>query len=63
MIEPLTVYVPAPGSRLRDDVVRQGSGMVGSEVGDSGRIRVDFQDGTEAFPTFADRVGTGNSSR
>lgn len=56
MTEPLTVYVPAPGSRLREEVVRQGSGMVGSEMGDSGRIRVDFQDETDAFPTFADRV-------
>ena len=30
--------------------------MVGSEVGETGRIRVDFEGAAEVFPTFVDRV-------
>lgn len=56
MTESLTVYVPAPGSRLREEVVREGSGMVGSEVSDTGRVRVDFEGDAEVFDTFGARV-------
>lgn len=50
--ETLTVYVPAPGSRLRKEVVRDGAGMVGSEVQGTGRIRVDFEGDVDTFPTL-----------
>lgn len=56
MTESLTVYVPARGSRLREEVVREGSGMVGSEVSDTGRVRVDFEGDSEVFSTFGERV-------
>ena len=54
--EALTVYVPAPGSRLRQEVIRDGAGVVGSEVGDTGRIRIDFEGNADVFPTFDARV-------
>lgn len=56
MTESLTVYVPAPGSRLRAEVVREGSGMVGSKVSDTGRVRVDFEGDAELFSTYGARV-------
>lgn len=55
-MEDVTVFVPAPGSDLRDEVA-EGSAMVGSEVqGTDGRLRVDFEGDGELFPTFAARV-------
>lgn len=53
--EKFTVFVPTEGSDLRSTVIR-GSGMVGSEIGKSGRIRVDFEGNGDVFPTFVARV-------
>lgn len=36
--------------------MREGSGIVGSEVGETGRIRIDFEGDSELFPTFGKRV-------
>lgn len=55
-MEDVIVFVPAPGSDLRDEIA-EGSAMVGSEVqGTDGRLRVDFEGDGEVFPTFAARV-------
>lgn len=51
----LGVYVPTPGSEITDRIW-DGSGIVGSLVGDSGRIRIDFEGDDEVFPTYEDRV-------
>lgn len=51
----LTVYVPRPGSTL-EDRVWPGSGMVGSPVEATGRLRVDFEGDTDRYPRYADRV-------
>lgn len=56
MTERLTVYVPAPDSDLREGGVQEGAGMVGSEVSDTGRIRVDFEGDAEVFSTYGERV-------
>lgn len=51
----LDVYVPRHDSELRETVWR-GSGIVGSEVSDTGRLRLDFEGDDEVFPEFEDRV-------
>lgn len=56
MVEELTVYVPAPGTRLREEIIWDGSGVVGSEVGGSGRLRIDYEGDDDLFPTFGTRV-------
>lgn len=53
--EALTVFVPAPGSEIRDRVWK-GSGIVGSDVGETGRLRIDYEGDSDLFPTYADRV-------
>lgn len=53
--EPLDLFVPAPGSELEGEVV-PGSGIVGSEVGETARLRIDFEGDAELFPRYADRV-------
>lgn len=52
----VTVYIPAPGSDLRALGVQSGSGIVGSYVGSTGRLRIDFEGDADRFPSFADRV-------
>lgn len=50
----LTVYVPrAP--ELQEEIW-EGSGVVGSPVGDTGKLRLDFEGDREVFPTYEDRV-------
>lgn len=51
----LAVYVPAPGSELRETIWR-GSGIVGSPAGETGRLRLDFEGDDERYPSFAARV-------
>lgn len=51
----LSVYVPAPGSDLREEV-EPGSGMVGSPYGETGQLRVDFEGDTDLFPTYQERI-------
>lgn len=54
----LDVYVPAPDSELLQEV-DPGSGIVGSEVEDTGRLRVDFEGNRydyEAFARYVQRV-------
>lgn len=51
----LAVYVPRPNTELRDRVWA-GSGVVGSEVSDTGRLRLDFEGDGELYPEFEDRV-------
>lgn len=51
----LFVYVPRPDSDL-DDAVWAGSGIVGSPVGTSGRLRVDYEGDQDIYPRYADRV-------
>lgn len=51
----LDVYVPGPGSDL-EEKVWPGSGVVGSPVGSTGRLRVDFEGDEQIYPRFADRV-------
>lgn len=51
----LTLYVPGRDSSLREKVWA-GSGLVGSEMEDTGQIRVDFEGDDEVYPTFLDRV-------
>lgn len=51
----LAVYVPASNSKLVGQVWR-GSGIVGSPVGDTGRLRLDFEGAAEIYPSYADRV-------
>lgn len=53
--EAFTVFVPAPGSDIRDRVWK-GSGIVGSEVGDTGRLRIDYEGDSEIYSAYADRV-------
>lgn len=56
MTDALTVYVPAEGSHLREGAIREGAGIVGSEVGETGRMRIDFEGDDDLFPTFGKRV-------
>ena len=51
----LTVYVPRPESDLRR-TIWPGSGIVGSEQGDTGRFRVDFEGDRDRYPAYKDRV-------
>lgn len=51
----IDVYVPAPGTSLREQVW-PGSGVVGSEVGDTGRLRLDYEGDPELYPTYVERV-------
>lgn len=51
----LDVYVPAPDSELAGRVW-PGSGIVGSLVGDTGRLRLDYEGDDEIYPSYADRV-------
>lgn len=53
--EALAVFVPAPRSEIRDRVWK-GSGIVGSVVGDTNRMRIDYEGDTEIYPAYADRV-------
>lgn len=52
----LTIFVPASGSQLRKGAIRRGSGIVASEVGDTGRFRVDYEGDADLFPTYGARV-------
>lgn len=49
------VYVPRPGSKLREEIW-PGSGIVGSRVEGTGRLRLDYEGDQEVFPSFEDRV-------
>lgn len=51
----LAVYVPAEGSDLHQKIW-PASGIVGSEVGKSAQLRLDFEGDTTVYPTYADRV-------
>lgn len=51
----LAVYVPTEDSELRDEI-RPGSGIVGSEYGDTGRLRVDYEGDIEMYNSFEDRL-------
>lgn len=51
----LAVYVPAPDSELIGEVW-EGSGIVGSLVGDTGRLRLDYEGDRTIYPSFSDRV-------
>lgn len=51
----LTIYVPALSSELRE-TIWQGSGIVGSNVAGSDRLRLDFEGDEERYPAFTDRV-------
>lgn len=51
----LGVFVPAPGSKLAEEVWK-GSGIVGSPVGDTGRLRLDYEGNGDVYPSYADRV-------
>lgn len=51
----LAVYVPAEDSQLEKTVWPQ-SGMVGSEYGESGKVRVDFEGNQDIYPTYEIRV-------
>lgn len=51
----LAVYVPVPGSVV-DSEVWEGSGIVGSPAGGTGKLRIDFEGNRELFPEFTDRV-------
>lgn len=54
----LEVYVPAEGSPLYEKIA-PGSGIVGSEVGDTGRLRIDFEGNLydlDELRRYADRV-------
>lgn len=54
-MSPLTLYVPRSDSELHDRIW-SGSGIVGSPVGDTGRIRLDFEGDTSVYPAYKDRV-------
>lgn len=58
----LSVYIPAPGSEL-EETVWPGSGMVGSEVNDTGRIRVDYEGDQEVYLTYEQRGGRAYMTR
>lgn len=51
----LAVYVPREHTELREEIW-SGSGIVGSEVGETGRLRLDFEGDEEVFPDFESRV-------
>lgn len=51
----LSVYIPTEGSDLRDEIW-PGSGIVGSEVGHTGRLRIDYEGDDDLYPRFRDRV-------
>lgn len=51
----IAVYVPAPDSELRGEIW-EGSGIVGSLVGDTGRLRLDYEGAEDIYPSYADRV-------
>lgn len=51
----LGVYAPATGSEILD-WIWDGSGIVGSLVENTGRMRIDYEGDDEVFPTYADRV-------
>ena len=51
----LPVYVPARGSEL-EETVWPGSGLVGSEGPDGGRVRVAFEGDREDCPTYEQRT-------
>lgn len=56
--ETLSVYVPKEGTELREHIA-QGSGIVGSPYGDTGRLRLDYEGNLHGLPElerFADRV-------
>jgi hypothetical protein len=51
----LAVYIPLPDSSLSEKIWR-GSGIVGSHVGETGRLRIDFEGDEDLYPTFIERV-------
>lgn len=51
----LKIVVPARESDLVD-VIWPASGIVASEEGQTGRLRLDYEGGSELYPTYADRV-------
>lgn len=51
----LTVYVPREGSELQDAIWR-GSAIVGSEVPNTERLRIDFEGDDTVYPSFQDRL-------
>lgn len=50
------VYVPAEDADELHEAIWPGSGIVGSEVGESGRLRLDFEGDQEIFDTYDARV-------
>lgn len=55
MSEELTIFVPTEDSELRAKV-KVGAGVVGSEVGGTGRIRIDFEGNEDLFGSFGARI-------
>lgn len=55
MSDLLAVFIPAPDSEV-EGAVWPGSGMVGSEYGESGKIRVDYEGNQDIYPTYEQRV-------
>lgn len=51
----LRVYVPAPDSELAN-AIWEGSGIVGSLAGETGRLRIDYEGAEEIYRSYADRV-------
>lgn len=51
----LGVFVPAADSKLAQEVWK-GSGVVGSPVGKTGRLRLDYEGDDDIYPSYADRV-------
>lgn len=54
-VDTLGVYVPSPGSELLGKVW-EGSGIVGSPAGDTGRLQLHYEGNDEVYPTYVDRV-------
>lgn len=51
----LGVYVPRPNSEL-SDVIWPGSGIVGSKIDSTEKLRIDFEGDDEVYPSFSGRV-------
>lgn len=51
----LKILVPRPDSELREKIWTA-SGIVASEEGDTGRLRLDYEGDRDIYPTYADRV-------
>lgn len=51
----LKIVVPSHESELREEIWA-GSGIVASEEGDTGRLRLDYEGDDDLYPSYADRV-------